>query len=59
MNYGKTWWEMELGITLPRACDTFTDTELQWFRGGVQVVEVVHLVTEDDIVSEEDTPTDR
>lgn len=39
--------------------EMFSDTELQWFRGGPRVTEVVHLVTEEDIVCEEDTPTDR
>lgn len=33
----------------------YTDLDLQWFRGGVQVVEVVHLVTEEDIVRTYDT----
>jgi hypothetical protein len=33
-------------------CPTFTDLELQWFRGGVKVTEVIHVITEDDIVSE-------
>lgn len=34
----------------------YTDTELEWFKGGpCQVTEVIHLVTEADIVGEEPT----
>ena len=33
---------------------TFTDLELQWFRGGIRVTGVINLVTEDDIVGEGD-----
>lgn len=35
--------------------EMFSDTELQWFRGGPRVTEVTHLATEDDIVGEEST----
>jgi hypothetical protein len=31
---------------------TFTDFDLQWFRGGIRVTDVINLVTEDDIVSD-------
>lgn len=34
----------------------FSDLELEWFRGGAEVVEVTHLVQDADIVGEE---TDR
>lgn len=30
---------------------TFTDLELQWFRGGIRVTDVINLVTEAQIVS--------
>jgi len=32
----------------------FTDMDLQWFRGGPTVVEVVNVITETDIVGDED-----
>lgn len=37
--------------------EMFSDLELQWFRGGVQVVDVVNVVTEENIV--DDAPTSR
>jgi hypothetical protein len=30
----------------------YTDLDLQWFRGGIRVTDVVNLITNDDIVSE-------
>lgn len=33
----------------------FTDMELQWFRGGVKVTDVINLVTNEDIVGETTT----
>lgn len=33
----------------------FTDSELQWFRGGAQVTHVLHVITEEDIISQEST----